>query len=247
MSAENFLSRWSRRKRRAELPPEPADATPPDPAAPEGSAEAPHTEDPRDPTPGPDEEMSAEEIARLPSLEELTAETDLSVFLRRGVPEPLRKAALRRMWSLDPKIRDYVSEAREYAYDWNTPGGVPGFGGALPSGEEVARMAARIVGGERSDPAHPHKEENKGAADAGPPEPEQGLSPAPGSEARETRAAPTSALHGEPAGGAQDPASEPLPASEPADRAVPAAEPPSPADEPASVASPRRHGAAIPL
>ena len=59
-------------------------------------------------------------------MDELTPETDITVFLRKGVPEFLKNAALRRMWSLDPAIRDYVSEAREYAYDWNVPGGVPG-------------------------------------------------------------------------------------------------------------------------
>jgi hypothetical protein len=96
-------------------------------------------------------ELGPDDLAKLPSLEELTADTDITVFLRKGVPESLRNAALRRMWSLDPKIRDFVSEAREYAYDWNTPGGVPGFGGPLPPPEEIERLAARIVGAMKAE------------------------------------------------------------------------------------------------
>ena len=146
--SEDFLSRWSRRKRAAQrTDPEPRPAQPPpDPTGAPGSAHAP------DPAEDPEQavlaegDLGEEEIARLPRLDELTADSDITIFMRKGVPESLRNAALRRMWSLDPKIRDYVSEAREYAYDWNTPGGVPGFGGPLPPEEEIRKMAARIVG-----------------------------------------------------------------------------------------------------
>ena len=150
--SEDFLSRWSRRKRQARS----EEPRPPHPAARDG--ELPAEGAPREPAPdeavaSPSEAVfSEEDIARLPSIEDMTAETDISVFLRKGVPERLRNAALRRMWSLDPKIRDYVSEAREYAYDWNVPGGVPGFGGALPPPEEVEKLAARIVGAITSEP-----------------------------------------------------------------------------------------------
>ncbi len=79
------------------------------------------------------------------------------------------------MWSLDPGIRDFVSEAREYAYDWNTPGGVPGLGPLLPS-DDVKAMLARLF----RDPAdakappgeHPEEsidESNPALADATPP------------------------------------------------------------------------------
>jgi Protein of unknown function (DUF3306) len=153
MSDDGFLTRWSRRKRAAEA------AGQPRAAAVEGEVES---------APGiaggtsaagdsagaaPEAELSADVLADLPRLEELTAESDVSLFLRRGVPESLRNAALRRMWSLDPKIRDFLSEAREYAYDWNTPGGVPG-SGPLLSGEEARRLAARILGA-RDEAAQP--------------------------------------------------------------------------------------------
>jgi hypothetical protein len=143
-----FLSRWSRRKldpRRVGDVAPPSDAPPQDEttAAPEPAVEG-------------DGELTPDEIAALPKVEDLTADSDITVFLRKGVPALLRNAALRRMWSLDPAIRDYVSEAREYAYDWNVPGGVPGNGPLLP-GDDVEAMLGRIFG-----------DGPPGAADGGP-------------------------------------------------------------------------------
>ncbi|WP_407522333.1 DUF3306 domain-containing protein [Methylobacterium oryzisoli] len=136
MSGGDFLARWSRRKREAARPePAPTVSRPETTAAPEAAAT----------TELPAEDLSAEDLARLPALDALTAETDLTQFLREGVPAVLRNAALRRMWSLDPAIRDFVSEAREYAWDWNVPGDVPG-SGPLLSGERVEEMVARILG-----------------------------------------------------------------------------------------------------
>jgi hypothetical protein len=70
---------------------------------------------------------------------------DLSLFMRSGVPVSLRNAALRRMWALDPAIRDRVGDALEYAYDWNIPGNVPGSGPLLPI-DDVAAMLRSIAG-----------------------------------------------------------------------------------------------------
>src|SRR3546814_17818167 len=44
--------------------------------------------------------IAVEPPGPLPSLEDLTAESDLTAFLRAGVPESLKKAAPRKMWSL---------------------------------------------------------------------------------------------------------------------------------------------------
>ena len=115
---DGFLSRWSRLKLAVEREPDPAalpvEESPEAAVAPEAL--------------GPDEALSPEEIAALPRLEDLTPDSDITAFMRKGVPDLLRKAALRRMWSLDPAIRDYVGDARDYAWDWNVPGGVPGSG-----------------------------------------------------------------------------------------------------------------------
>lgn len=139
MSGGDFLSRWSRRKR-APVPSAPV----PESGPPlESFEDAGH----RDPPPLPDgDTLSPDELAKLPSLDSFTAETDLTQFLRAGVPLMLRKAALRRMWSVDAGIRDYVSEAREYAYDWNAVGGVPGSGPMLPT-DDIKAMLRDIFDG----------------------------------------------------------------------------------------------------
>jgi hypothetical protein len=117
---EGFLSRWSRRKR--EVPDAPPSADPP-PAAP---AVAEDDARPRDPETG--EPIDEELVASLPRLDEIRPGADLSAFMRRGVPEAMRRQALRLMWETDPVIRDFVSPALDYAYDYNAPGGAPGYG-----------------------------------------------------------------------------------------------------------------------
>jgi hypothetical protein len=130
---KGFLSRWSQRKRdaaKAELKPV-ATEQPAQPAGepPQAAGEA---EPPFD-------------LESLPKLEELTKDTDMTVFFRKGVPESIRNAALRKSWALDPAIRNYVNPALDYAYDWNTPGGVPGAGELAP-GTDIARMVAQVFG-----------------------------------------------------------------------------------------------------
>jgi hypothetical protein len=155
--SEDFLSRWSRRKREARR----AGEAEPDPTRnPPGLADGVQATAAESPPPPQSEaaEITAEEIAQLPRPEDLTAESDLAAFLRKGVPEALRNAALRRMWSLDPAIRDYVGHARDYAYDWNTPGGVPGFGPL--SSAEVDEAIRGLVG----SPQQPGETERSGTA-----------------------------------------------------------------------------------
>ena len=126
----NFLARWSQRKQEAKQPKRdaPADegAVPSKPVA-EAAVE-------------PEFDLSS-----LPKLEDLTETTDITAFLRKGVPESLRNAVLRKSWALDPAIRNYVNPAMEYAYDWNTPGGMPG-NGEIEAGVDIARMVSRIMG-----------------------------------------------------------------------------------------------------
>jgi hypothetical protein len=128
---DRFLSRWSQRKRlAAEEARKAAEAAP-------APAEPPVEEEPFD-------------LSLLPDLESLTPETDISLFLKKGVPDELRNVALRKMWALDPAIRDYVGDALDYAWDWNAPGGVPG-GGELGAGFDTAKMVAQIFGDAPAD------------------------------------------------------------------------------------------------
>jgi hypothetical protein len=135
-SAENFLRRWSRRKHAAETRPE-AGSEPPKFASAEGGPSpgtAPHGEPDR---PGFDP-------ATLPSIESITATSDIRAFLAPGVPEELSRAALRRAWMTDPTIRDFVGIA-ENQWDFTRPDGVPGFG-PLELTPELRRMVAQLVG-----------------------------------------------------------------------------------------------------
>lgn len=128
---ENVFARWSRRKLSARSPEVPAhDAAPPQ----ETTAKAPAA-DPHDQGQAPDTRQS-EANEPLPRIEDLTAECDLSAFLRDGIPQALKSAAMRKMWSLDPGIRDYVGPA-EYAWDFNKAGSMAGFGPVDPKNAVV--------------------------------------------------------------------------------------------------------------
>src|SRR5262245_3066648 len=141
---ENFISRWSRRKRAAA---QEVEATKPA-TAPEAAAEhAPDTQrDARDAAAAPSGGLPELPFdpASLPPLESITAESDIRAFLAPGVPAELTRAALRRVWAADPKIRDFVGLA-ENAWDFNAPGSIAGFG-PLEMTDELRREVARMVG-----------------------------------------------------------------------------------------------------
>jgi hypothetical protein len=76
----------------------------------------------------------------------IDAASDITAFLRKGIPQELSRAALRRAWSADPAIRDFVGLA-ENAWDFNDPNAMPGFGPLEYSAEQVDALVRRIVGG----------------------------------------------------------------------------------------------------
>lgn len=133
MTEEDFLTRWSRRKRSsaagakavAESAPAPAEALPN--SAEKVSANAQPAFDP----------------ATLPPVDSITAVSDITAFLQQGVPAELTRAALRRVWTADPAIRDFIGLA-ENAWDFTDPNAMPGFG-PLESTDEVRRMIADLV------------------------------------------------------------------------------------------------------
>jgi hypothetical protein len=141
MSEENFIGRWSRRKREAARAArntaQPANSAIPD---------APSSADNASIVPLETQSATVEDKfdpASLPPVESITATTDVTVFLRAGVPLEIRRAALRRAWESDPAIRDFIGPT-ENAWDFNDPNAIPGFG---PLDQNQAReMAAKIVG-----------------------------------------------------------------------------------------------------
>jgi hypothetical protein len=148
---ENFIARWSRRKRR---PTQDVQATQPAPVAP-ADTDADRAGDAN----GADTSVSASaplepraesrelpfDVSSLPPIDSITADSDIRVFLAPGVPPELARAALRRVWTADPAIRDFVGLA-ENAWDFNAPESVAGFG-PLEMTDELRRQVARILGG----------------------------------------------------------------------------------------------------
>jgi hypothetical protein len=136
---DNFLSRWSRRKaagteKYVETSVSP-DANVDVGAEPKESGSAAPVRQKLTPP-------SEFDPATLPSIESIVAGTDVSVFLKAGVPADLTRAALRRAWAADPNIRDFIGLS-ENSWDFTAPGGVPGFGPL--SAEEAGRLMAQYT------------------------------------------------------------------------------------------------------
>jgi Protein of unknown function (DUF3306) len=118
---EPFLSRWSRQKQqqvqKAKTPPVAAKS---------------------------DEAEPELDLSKLTKVEDLTAESDITQFLQKGVPDALQKLALRKMWSLDPAIRDFV-EVAENQWDFNVPGGIHGLFEEVAEGTDVRIWMAQAT------------------------------------------------------------------------------------------------------
>lgn len=139
---KGFLSRWSARKAEARAKSDGDDARLPEPAQ-MAEQDVPAPADP----------------AELPSIDDLTEDSDYTVFLRKGVPDTMRKAALRKLWVTEPSVVNYRPLV-EYAWHNNEPG----FGPLLPT-DNVQEMLERIFGGTPEAPKQP--EETGGRAEAG--------------------------------------------------------------------------------
>ncbi|MEA2977536.1 MAG: hypothetical protein QOF19_3056 [Alphaproteobacteria bacterium] len=144
----NFLSRWSRRKLDGaeavadakQLPPASIEEGTDDPAA-------------------PAQTIPAFDPESLPSIDSIHAGSDIRAFLQRGVPADLSRAALRRAWTADPAIRDFIGLS-ENAWDFNAPDSIPGFGSIGP--DDIRRLAAQLFGesGSLEQPVRPSPDRN---------------------------------------------------------------------------------------
>jgi uncharacterized protein DUF3306 len=138
---ENFLARWSSRKLASRTPAAASEA----PQRPredgvENAAVAAPAKDAAMPAPTPPDQSF--DPAQLPPLDSIGADTDITAFLRREVPPELTRAALRRAWTSDPAIKNFVGLV-ENGWDFNDPTAMPGFGPITP--EEVARLAGNVI------------------------------------------------------------------------------------------------------
>ena len=136
---ENFLTRWSSRKRASRTPSVPQDAerAPRDPSSTIEDGAIDKTEREGD---APDKPPF--DVAQLPSIDSIGPETDIAGFLREEVPPELTRAALRRAWTSDPAIKNFVGLV-ENGWDFNDPSAMAGFG--TSSAEVVARLAGKVI------------------------------------------------------------------------------------------------------
>ena len=98
------LSRWSERKAKARLKEE----------------EAPSLEETAEQPVAPlesQEEKEAAIIEQLPDIDSLTAESDYTAFMGEGVPEHLKRLALRKLWRSDPVLAN-VDGLVDYGEDF---------------------------------------------------------------------------------------------------------------------------------
>lgn len=126
---EGFLGRWSRLKRKGgETPlPEP-DEAPALPVAATGTGGGePAAHEPADQPPP------------LPPIESLGAASDYTAFLAKGVPEEVKRLALRKAWTSDPAIAGFRGFG-EYDWDYNAPGY-----GALRATDDLAKLVDAVL------------------------------------------------------------------------------------------------------
>lgn len=134
--SDDFLSRWSRRKQQAAKGA--ASLTDKDKAEKADKAVASATD-----TGEPAETEPLFDLSKLPSLDSIGPNSDVSLFMQPGVPASLSRAALRRAWSADPVIRDFIGLS-ENAWDFTKPDSMPGFGPLLPT-DDVKKLLANII------------------------------------------------------------------------------------------------------
>ncbi len=130
---QNFLARWSRRKRQAgDAENDPA----PEPGAPKAVSDA-QSPDPSefeaDELPArlldvPEEKLSGAEREWLENrrqaeaidLESIAYESDFAPFLKRGVPRALRRKAMRKLWASNPLLAN-LDGLNDYDEDFADP------------------------------------------------------------------------------------------------------------------------------
>jgi hypothetical protein len=137
---ETSLSRWSRLKREAVSKGQMAAGQDDTPAGPAGSQKT-----------LPETALGAGlvDAQELPSIDAITIDTDIRAFLNRRVPAELTRAALRRAWTSDPAIRDFVGIA-ENQWDFNDRTAISGFGPLLES-DDIPSLLAQAFG-QRAEP-----------------------------------------------------------------------------------------------
>jgi hypothetical protein len=148
---EGFLQRWARLKTEHreggsnDVPASPPEATAVDTAAPTTKTIEPEA---------------------MPSIDDLTAESDFTAFLKEGVPEELKRLALRKLWRTDPVFAN-LDGLVEYGEDFGAPFRNPGavatlfrLGQGMPGPEEKSQAEEPVSTEAESDSATEHAEQS---------------------------------------------------------------------------------------
>lgn len=154
-----FLSRWARRKQAVQAEEglkNEAGPTAGDPAL----EEAPEAGGLADVEQRSDRPLTPEEVAELPDPDTLEPGSDFKAFLREGVPEELKRRALRRLWRSNP-VFGLLDGLNDYDLDYTDAATVVanlhtvfkvGKGAVLPEDQE-AEAAAEPQAEDRSEDA----------------------------------------------------------------------------------------------
>jgi len=129
---EGIFTRWSRLKQRATEESRKVGEPEPEPPEVENTLNATETTD---------TDETSVDLSQLPSLDSIDATTDLRGFLAAGVPTHLRSAALRRAWSADPAIRDFIGPNENF-WDHST-GIISGF--KQLASDASSRLLAQVL------------------------------------------------------------------------------------------------------
>lgn len=158
-----FLSRWSRRKREVEAAEaaEAAEAQTPDVVDPEAVArEAEELEQNR---------LAAEAV----DIDSMKAGDDFGLFMKRGVPELLRRKALRKLWRSNPVfanldgLNDYDEDFRNPAHNRYTSLWQLGRGFLSTEEQSTQQATGRLTRPESEADAVSAEAEDQGEAGAG--------------------------------------------------------------------------------
>lgn len=216
---DSFLSRWSRRKR------EPAREERDEAAAVTGAAEAVEADGSAagDPATG-----DPEVVAKLPDIDSLDETSDFTPFMAEGVPEILRRRALRKLWRLNP-VFAHLDGLNDYDQDFTDAAMV------LPNLKTIYKVGKGMLGEPEAEPqaapADPDAGQETGVQMAAAGEPQ----PPPGSVPPES--SPPESLTESP------PESSPREAAAPAAPAAPAVTEAAASAESAAPSGPRRRRA----
>jgi hypothetical protein len=149
----SFLSRWSRRKREPDREEAAARAGKAAGGAAAAEIDELATGDPAmgDPAMGDPAMGDPEVVAKLPDIDSLDETSDFTPFMAEGVPEILRRRALRKLWRLNP-VFAHLDGLNDYDQDFTDAATV------LPNLKSIYKVGKGMLGEPEADPQ---------AADAG--------------------------------------------------------------------------------